>query len=338
MNLFDPVALPEKWHPIFQLIMQPRYASERAVLSEWAKGFIDRDNKFVYEFQTTFEACLWELYLFAFFKEQGFDIDFGKHAPDFIITKPTPFCVEAVIAAPAQGEPPPFGEGPPQIPDNLNEFNAQATLRICNSFAAKDKKFHSNYQQLNHVKNTPFVIAIATFDRPNSQLAANRPIIASLYGHYYDEEATIAVQADAVHSYDVGSVNKKAGVDIPVGLFTDDTYKHVSAVIFSTLATWGKIRALAVNPEEHMVFTTLHPPRGETLMPVVKMTLKRDYVEFLADGLYILHNPFAEAPLDRTVFKNPRVAQIIPHPDGSLEVEAPDDFLLIRSLQSVKLV
>lgn len=335
MNLFNPVAPPEKWHPIFQLIMQPRYAPERAVLSEWAKGFVDRDNKFVYEFQTTFEPCLWELYLFAFFKEQGFDIDFGKQAPDFIITKPTQLCVEAVIAAPAQGEQPAFGAGPPVLPDNLNEFNAQATLRICNSFSVKEKKYQKNYNNLNHVKNKPFVIAIGSFDRPNSHLAANRPIMAALFGNYYDEEASIAVQSNKVKNYKVEAVNKKAGVDIPLGLFVDDTYKHVSAVIFSTLATWGKIRALAINPDEPIVFTTIHP-NEESIMPIVNTTIKRDYVEHLADGLYIFHNPFAETPLDRTVFHNDRLAQLIPHPDGTLEVDAPEDFLIIRSLNSVK--
>lgn len=337
MNLFDPVAPPEKWHPIFQLIMQPRYAPERAVLSEWSKGFVDRDNKFVYEFQTTFEACLWELYLFAFFKEQGFDIDFGPQAPDFFITKPAPLCVEAVIASPAQGEKPAFGAGPADIPDDLNEFNAQATLRICNSFDNKERQYQNNYHKLNHVKNKPFVIAIASFDRPSSHLAANRPIMAALFGNYYDEEATIAVNFNEVHSYEVEAVNKKAGIDIPLRLFVDDTYKHISAVIFSTLATWGKIRALAINPDEPIVFTTIHP-NEESIIPIVKTTIKRDYVEYLADGLYIFHNPFAEFPIDRKVFKNERVAQFIPHIDGTLEVEAPDDFLLIRSLNSIKFV
>lgn len=337
MNLFDPVAPPEKWHLIFKLIMEPKYAPERAVLSEWAKGFVDRDNKFVYEFQTTFEACLWELYLFAFFKEQDFEIDFGQQAPDFIITKPTPVCVEAAIAAPAQGEQPPFGVGPPDIPDDLNEFNAQSILRICNSFDAKEKKYQSNYNKLNHVKGKPFVIAIASFDRPNAHLAANRPIMAALFGNYYDEEATIAVQSNKIHNYEVAAVNKKAGVDIPLGLFVDETYKHISAVIFSPVATWGKIRALAINPDEPIVFTTIHP-NEETIMPTVKKTAKRDYVEFLADGLYIFHNPFAETPIDRAVFKNERVAQFIPHPDGTLEVEAPDDFLIIRMVNSLRFV
>ena len=32
-----------------------RYKPEREVINQWAKGFQDRDNKFVKEFQTSFE-------------------------------------------------------------------------------------------------------------------------------------------------------------------------------------------------------------------------------------------------------------------------------------------
>jgi hypothetical protein len=38
------------------------------VLTDWARGFIDRDGKFVKEFQTTFNSCFWELYVYAVLK------------------------------------------------------------------------------------------------------------------------------------------------------------------------------------------------------------------------------------------------------------------------------
>lgn len=51
MQLFQDVAAVEKQHPIYKLIRQPQYGPERAVLERWADGFIDRDQKFVREFQ-----------------------------------------------------------------------------------------------------------------------------------------------------------------------------------------------------------------------------------------------------------------------------------------------
>jgi hypothetical protein len=54
MNLFEDIAPKNEQHPIYQLIKADEYAPERAVLQSWAEGFEDRDNKFVFEFQTSF--------------------------------------------------------------------------------------------------------------------------------------------------------------------------------------------------------------------------------------------------------------------------------------------
>lgn len=336
MNIFDPVAPPEKWHALYARILQPEFSPERAVIDEWAKGFVDRDNKFVFELQTTFEPCFWELYLFAYFKELGLPVDFSRQAPDFTLGGPTPLCVEAVIAAPPQGGKGTMGYfSADDIPDDLNEFNAQAALRICNSFTTKAQKYQTLYSNYDHVKNKPFVIAIGAFDRPHAQLAANRPIMAALFGHYYDEELTLAMQSDTIENYDVSGVYKKENIDVPVGFFTDATYDYVSAVIYSPVATWGKVRALANNPEGKIVFTTFHP-NEDSILPIVKKTLKKDYTEHLVDGLYVFHNPFAKNPLDKHVLHHNRIAQFVPSDDGSFEIIAPDDFLTVRFLHSIK--
>ena len=70
MNLFLPVVDESRMHPHFKSIYSnPIYQPQREVVAEWANGFVDRDNKFVYEFQTTFNSSFWELYLFALFKQ-----------------------------------------------------------------------------------------------------------------------------------------------------------------------------------------------------------------------------------------------------------------------------
>jgi len=105
LDLFTPIAEAEKLHPIFSMLLQGQYKPERDVINSWAEGFNDRDGKFVYEFQTTFESSMWELYLHAFLKELDAQIDFSHHAPDFvvdIINKP--LTIESTIAAPPQGQ------------------------------------------------------------------------------------------------------------------------------------------------------------------------------------------------------------------------------------------
>lgn len=334
MDLFVPMVPEEKLHPIFKLLVDPRNAPERAVVEEWARDFRDRDGKFIQEFQTTFESSFWELYLHAVFRRLGMSLDYSHHAPDFVVEAPVVFTAEATIAAPPIGGVPAHGPRAPQLPEDLNEFNRDAILRICNSFSGKVRRYRQYYSKLDHVQGKPFVIAIAPFDRPQAHLATNRPITAALYGVYYDEEATIARRLDQVVSYEIGAVSKSPSTDISVGLFCDGTYADVSAVIYGPMATWGKLRALADRPDGLLSFTTFHPNPGR-IAPVIRNALKSEYQEDLLDGLYIFHNPFAARPLDGAAFRHERVAQIMPSSNGELQEEAPDDFLLLRFVLAV---
>lgn len=335
MDLFTEIVPVERQHPIFRMLLSPENAPEREVLSNWAADFLDRDGKFIHEFQTSYESCHWELYLHAVLKELGTSIDFSVRAPDFVVNRDTiSLTVEATTCAPPQSGERAYSIGIPPIPDNFNELNRQSTLRISNSFTSKVDKFRKDYSNLPHVQNKPFVLALASFDRPHAQLAVNRPIFLALYGEYYDEEATIASGAESVVKYSVSEVEKRPGTSIPIGFFRTPEFSEVSAVIFSPVATWGKIRALADKPEGKTIFVTYHPQEG-SLFPLVKKAVKREYEEHLLDGLYIFHNPYASNPLNPNLFDHERVAQYTPHPDGGMIENCPDDFLLLRNLFSV---
>jgi hypothetical protein len=65
MDLFTPVVGEEAQHPYFRSIWKQANGFNCDVLNEWARGFKNRDGKFVKEFQTTFDSSFWELYLFA---------------------------------------------------------------------------------------------------------------------------------------------------------------------------------------------------------------------------------------------------------------------------------
>lgn len=335
MNLFAPQVDETRFHRVFSMILEDQYAAERVVLEDWAQGFIDRDGKFVKEFQTTFESGLWELYLHACLRRIGADIDFSVASPDFVIKSPRRVAIEATISAPAIGGKAAYGWGIEDIPNDFDEFNRQAALRICNSFTAKVRRYRDYYANLNHMKETPFVIAIAAFDRPMAHLAVNRPIMAALYGVYFDEELTIESDAAQVINYRVDEAVKSETATVPLGLFTTDEYSDVAAIVYSAVATWGKVRALADNPEALTIYTTLHP-NPEGLFALRRVAQKRDYREDLLDGLHIFHNPFAKRPLPKELFNHPRVAQYFVEGDGHLQVEAPDDFLLVRMLNSVR--
>lgn len=334
LPLFKDIAAPERQHPIYRMIRDGDYAAERAVLLAWSEGFQDRDGKFCHEFQVSFEPCLWELYLHAYMKELGALVDFSFASPDFVVSGTESFCIEATICAPAAGQPGPLGHSIEDLPEDLNRFNSEATVRICNSFTSKVKRLRERYATLPQCEGKPFVLAIASFDRPFSHMAAMRPIISALYGLYHDEEKTIASGAQKMVSYNVDGVLKNKNTSIDVGYFCTPEYSDVSAVIFSSLATWGKVRALADNPNARTVYRTLHPNPG-SLHPIMRVATKADYHEHLLDGLCVMHNPFARHKLAPKVLGHERLAQGFVKPDGELDFVAPDDFLLMRFLMSV---
>lgn len=335
LPLFNDVAEEAAQHPMYRMIRDGDYEPERKVLLDWSSDFNDRDGKFCHEFQTSFEPCLWELYLHAYLKEIGAKVDFSHQSPDFVVEGLERFCIEATIAAPALGDAPPHGHSISDMPESFNRFNSEATIRLCNSFTSKVRKLRRGYSTLPQCANKPFILAIASFDRPFSHMAAMRPIISALYGLYHDEEQTIEMRSDKMVSYNVEGVLKHEYASIDLGYFCSPEYSDVSAVIFSSLATWGKVRAIADNPSAHSVYTTYHPNPG-SLLPIVKHTPKAAYSEHLLDGLCVLHNPFAASPLDPETLAHERLAQAFVRDDGELDFVAPDDFLLMRSLMSIK--
>lgn len=336
MDLFTPVVPVDKQHRIFSYLLAPEHQPEREVLCQWASGFVDRDKKFVKEFQTTFESSMWELYVFAYLKELGADVDFSHATPDFVVDLHSQFCIEATVAAPAQGTPSPFGEFSSDIlPKDLNDFNSQATLRICNRLDAKMTKYREGYASLEHVSEKPFVLALASFDRPSSYMEGSRPIMAALYGIYWDEEATRHAQTPFIVRYPVETVKKNKSTCIPLGLFTDDRYHELSAVIYNPLATWGKIRALADSPAASSVYTTFHTQEGR-IAPEIRNSLKKDYSEHLLDGCFVFHNPHASRPLNREPLHHERIAQVWMTESGELQSNEPDDFLLMRLIHSLR--
>ncbi|MBD1555242.1 hypothetical protein [Pseudomonas typographi] len=88
MDLYTVVAPEDSLHPHFKHILKsiPSNLYARKVIASWAEGFPDRDGKFVYEFQTTFNSSLWELYLHAALRELGAEFNWEHYAPDFTIS------------------------------------------------------------------------------------------------------------------------------------------------------------------------------------------------------------------------------------------------------------
>lgn len=311
MDLFTPIIDKDKQHPNFRSILERNPQTEIQNLLSWTEGFPDRDNKFIKEFQTTFNSSFWELYLYKVFKEYDFTFNWEHSTPDFHLSgNNIEFIVEATTANKGDDERPnEWDKEESTLTDifnpeayehylnNTNEANRYSIIRLSNGILSKYRKYIQSYSKLSHVKNKPFVIAIAPFEQPFFYFQCSRTMMALLYDYYVDEE----ICRKNPEKYKIpptqflGYIEKDSGADIPLGIFNDDSMKEVSAIIFSATATWSKL---------------MKHKRSLNFLSVKGLSLMETTNELIEDGLFIFHNPYARKPLDKSVFRKERVCQV----------------------------
>lgn len=335
-KLFSTNLGSEKLHPNFKYILREKEPYLREVLQGWGKGFIDRDKKFVNEFQTTFNSSFWELYLFAVLKDLGLNVNFNFDRPDFVIDGENGFCIEATIASNAKDMTPEWERtySDEQIEEwKVEKIVENATLRLANAFVNKSNMYLKSYEKLEHVKNKPYVIAIAPFDSPYFFLQNHQPIIRVLYGF----DRYIAVDwdehtRDLLDSVFIDNVQKNNGSTVPLGYFTNPNHSHVSAVIFSNVATVSKARVISKDPRVAVV--SYRKYNDFETQPTIGLKEKSQYQEDLLDGLVVFHNPYADIPFNIEEFLDKRIG----HYDFDIEnkdfiSDIPHGLLFQRQIQ-----
>jgi hypothetical protein len=314
MDLFTPVIPQELQHSHFRLITQPGlYDSELKVLKHWADGFIDRDGKFIREFQTTFNSSFWELYLFACFKELGCTVNLSHATPDFVLTSPYgEFIAEATTANHPKGFRPEWDKDLRMLNEtSMDDILRLSTIRLLQAVTDKYKKYISTYSKLTHVQNKPFVICVTPFDQPFFFFQDCLALVRVLYAYEQpliipgNQEGELLIVGDS-RRY---QVQKKPGVDIPLGLFTNPDMADVSAILFNNRATLCKVRALAGEGKYPVKFYGSRAIESQTETGVQRFVAERpNYQETLLDGCHVLFNPFAKNTLDPKIFENREVA------------------------------
>jgi hypothetical protein len=338
-NLCRHIVPPDQWHPTFKKLWQERNPWNECVIADWAMGLQDRDNKFVKEFQTTFNSSFWELYLFACLKHVGFSVDFNYHAPDFVASKGDDLvCIEAVIASHAEGTLPEWDEEAKlkvKEPDRKKLIET-AVPRLANALASKCKLYRDKYSQLEHVKKRPFIIAIAPFEQPLFFLQTDQAMRNVLYQYDVpiskpvpEENRRIIFGLEYVEFF-----TKPNGTKIELGFFLDDRMKEVSAVLFSNIATWGKVRAMNADPNPNILFGSKRF-NEHGLKPHQKLVRKRDYLESLLDGVHIFLNPHAETPLPASMLNWPDVEYHSVTEDGLPDEDPKDGHIYWRMTQTL---
>ncbi|MDH8702669.1 hypothetical protein M2138_002037 [Dysgonomonadaceae bacterium PH5-43] len=309
-------------HPKFKLLRDnPTLIGERSILINWTDGFIDRDNKIIKEFQTTFHSSFWEFYLFQVFKELGLVIDFTKDRPDFIIESPLKLFIEAVVSnvkkdgreeATRNSDDVLSMIVPPPLQKDFYKVLDESIVRNSNAILNKSSKYLEKYLKCDWVdEKIPFTIALSSFDQVNYGREYFYPMLALLYGFYYHPESDGYEQKESIIKPDTES-------NIPIGIFRDKSFEHISAIIFSCTTTLGKLTSLSISEKESDIqLNSVINIRNDYEPPYYKIqVVSSENPEYLTDGLFVFHNPFAKNKLDKEIFAKTNATQIIIDKEG----------------------
>jgi len=316
MKLFDNINIPEdKLHSKYKILRDAPFGDgEKRIIQKWTDDLKDRDNKMVKEFQTTFHSCLWEFYLFACFQELGFELNQSHNRPDFVIKSPDKINIEAVVAnIKTNGR----QESTRNINDLMDMFVPprnqpdffkvldEAIVRDSNAIISKHKKYQNEYKKCDWVdEKTPFVIALSSYSQVNYGREYIYPMMALLYSKYYNPKTDSYEKKDYI-------IKPDTKAQIQIGLFTNEEFQNVSAIIYSCTTTLGKLTSLAISEgylSDNSVYN-LRRDYEDKKIPYKLQKVSCESPELLSDGLFIFHNPFAKNPLKVSIFENCNATQ-----------------------------
>jgi hypothetical protein len=313
-----PGTRPDQLHPYFvELIERPGRAPARAVLREIGPWLTAADPHFVQEFQRhQFDQRLWELYLWAAFREGGYDVTHGQ-APDFLCRAPGgAFAVEATTVAPSRDGV--LASHPnPETPEELAAFLAEyMPIKYGASLTSKLNRRSAAgkaYWEEDEVAGLPFIIAVADFHKPatekelGSMTYTQSAIWPYLYGFVakwkmVDGRLVIEQQPKISHTYGSKTIES--------GFFNLPGAENISAVLFSNAGTIAKFDRLGVMagyaPPDHRylrVGVRFDPdPNAVEGKRFAEEVGGPGYTEGWADELQVFHNPNAVRPLSPECF------------------------------------
>lgn len=315
---YDLLSVPEdfdrnKLHPYFKELLESEGREPaRAVVKEIGPWLAPSDPHFVKEFQQyNFDQRLWEIFLWASFRELGYDVE-QLESPDFKCTAPgISFTVEATTSAPSTMGP--LAHHPdPKTKKEMSDFLLNyMPMKYGSSLMSKLNKTNTDgkhYWEREETENQPFVLAIADFHLPatgaeiGSMVYTQSSLWMYLYGRrvewdFKDGQLVLIPTAIDIHQYKEKKVQS--------GFFDQPLAENISAVLFSNAGTIAKFDRMGVvsgfAADNHKYFRMglkYNPdPNAAVGTPFHVDVSGEDYEEYWSDELQVFHNPNAKIPL-----------------------------------------
>ena len=311
LDLFTRVVADEKLHSSFKILStSPGHSSAREIIQEMMPHLEDTDGNFVEQFQTSgFDARLWELYLFAYFREERLLVTRPKPAPDFRVQQFDQVAYVEAVTTGRLGSTKPDEDLIAALPKNAAEVRARLNDEIPIRFGSPlFSKLQKEYWRLHDVAKWPFVIAIADFHAKGSMLWTSTGLQEYLYGtrhdFSFDDEGNLIISPLKIETHKLG---KK---EIPSGFFFQPRAEHISGVLFSNSGTiskftrMGKVAGFGDPAVEVMRAGTryTHDPNAALPTAFAHHVVPNKYAETWGEGLSFFHNPNALVPLREELF------------------------------------
>ena len=307
-EIFKPVVPSNKLHRYFSvLISEPRFEAARNLIREIVYSYKDPDGHYIREFQTNgFDARLWEMYLYVYLYDEGFEFVRGNAAPDFHISSFGDECfIEAVTVNPSQDPNRPDPPLPDQSEEVLNLTNDYLPIKYGSSLFSKLKK---RYWEKEHVKGKPLILAIHDYHMPGSMTWSRTALSEYLFGVrarlVLDEQGKDKAVIETIQEH------RWEGKAVPSTFFEQPDAENISAVLFSNAATitkfnrMGKLAGLGSADVTMIRKGFLFNPDPAALRPTEFAVDVDDpeYEESWSDSIVMYHNPNAKLPVDPNWF------------------------------------
>lgn len=306
VDLFQPVVPEQYLHPGFKSMRDsPMWEPARAMLRELFGEFPDPDGNFVEQFQTSgFSARIFEIYLFALFREAGFAIDRSNPQPDFLLSKANQLLgAEAVTANPpsSSGITPYVAHPKERSAEEMRTYlENEVPIRLGSPLFSKLQK---KYWQLDSLKGRPFVLAIESFHDAGSLAISSTPLTRYLFGlghhWYHDDKGELIISTSPIDAHRLGAK------EIPSGFFNQPEVENISAILFSNSGTAPKFNRMGQEGSYRSDAVRMirygscyrHDPNSEKPSGFVYEVGDGETTEKWSEGTVLIHNPHALHPI-----------------------------------------
>jgi hypothetical protein len=315
-------------HNFVVLAEREAFSAARGIIQPMMHWYDDPDGNFVEQFQTTgFDSRLWELYLFASFRESGYRIERVHAIPDFTCRGVLgEFAVEATTVNPTRDNTGAIVPPPPwDTPERFQEFlRGYMPIKFGSTLTSKLAK---KYWERPNVAGKPLLFAIQDFSDRASMVVTRSALPIYLYG--YEHESTrdgsgrLRVSARKIATHRWGDK------EIPSGFFGLPGAENVSAVVFSNSGTISKFNRMGVRAgfgsprvvllREGLVYDP-DPDAAEPCPFAYVVTPERG--EAWGEGLDVFHNPRAKHPIHPEMLRGAGHHRLLP--DGTMRSLVPD--------------